>query len=259
MELRFRIIVSLFLFSLLYPFVSSAQEADLKRIRVVKGGELKDMDRAQDMERFVEINGTNGGKVPEDKKISPGNTIFVKPGANLLIEYKKQKKKQKAWLDYDTRVTIYPDGVSLKEGEWYVIDKGGFFNGGKLGIQGLSEYYMKVEANGKTTLYVVKGKVIATDETGNKKTVSQAMAIDESLSERRLPEEEIRGILMWPRGASQGSMLAMKENGRTLTPIPTPTGISHWLSLPVASSPCPKNPTPIWTSATMTFRVLRML
>ena len=56
---------------------------------------------------------------------------------------------------------------------------------------------MKVEADGKTTIYVVKGKVIARDETGQEKTVPQSTAINESLEEIKLSKEVIRSVLMW--------------------------------------------------------------
>lgn len=195
MKYGFGIIALFLVFYLLYPAAGSAEDARLKKIRVVTGGELKDTHIIRDMRIFV-------GFVQPDETWEPISTrdafandkVFVKPGANLLIKYKKQE----AWLNYNTRVRIEPDGVYVEEGELYVLKKGGWFGAGKLALQGLSEYYVKMEADGKTTLYVVKGSVLATDrDTGDEESVSESEAINESLEKIRLPEEEIRRILMW--------------------------------------------------------------
>lgn len=128
------------------------------------------------------------------KDVSPNDEVFVKAGAHLLMKYKGHNY----WYGYDTHVRIGQDVPELLEGEQFVKGKGRS-RGGKILVQEAgSEYYLKVEAGGKTTLYVIEGKVLARNEgTNEEKTVSKSMAIDGSLAKIDLPAKDIRDILMW--------------------------------------------------------------
>jgi len=179
---------------LFYPSTANAEQANLKGIRIVVGGKLKERNRIKDIGDFIEI--TINGEESETlntKQVLPESGIYVKPGANLKLEYKKQE----AWFNYNARAKVSQKDVKIEEGEMYVTKKGGWFNTDKLAFQALSEYYVKVEPDGKTILYVVEGEVRARDETGQERLVLESMAIDESLSRVTLPDEEIRRILMW--------------------------------------------------------------
>lgn len=185
-----------FILCMFYPSTANAEQANLKGIRVVVGGKLKERNRIKDIGDFVEV--TINGEEPETlntKEVPPGGRIYVKPGANLKLEYKKQE----AWFNYGARARVSQKGVKIEEGEMYVTKKGKWFNTDKLTFQGFSEYYVKVEPDGKTILYVIEGKVEAEarDGTGQVRHVLESMAINESLSRITLPDEEIRRILMW--------------------------------------------------------------
>lgn len=191
---KFSTAISLFLLFLIHPLASNAEQAELKRIVAVKGGKLEPWDRVQEMKNFVFFIAGGTQEPIYRKTASLNDTLLVKSGANLLMEYRNQK----AWLNYDTKVTIRREGVEVVEGELYALESGDWFNTGTLALLGLSEYYLKVGKDGKTTLYVVNGQVLARDKAGGQeKIVSQSKAIDESLNEVQLPEEEIRRILMW--------------------------------------------------------------
>jgi len=198
MRLGFKITLLFLLFHVVCAsVVKGEQRVDLERIKILTGGRSKEQNSVIDMKVFVSIE-RGGLLMPINTPYAfSDDKIFVESGANLRVTCGNQP----AWLNYNTRMRIEEDGVSLERGEIFVEESGKWFGTDKLILQGASEYYVEVLPDGETTLYVIEGRVLAENrDTGLKRTISaspELMGIDESLEDKILSREKVERILMW--------------------------------------------------------------